>query len=157
MTLKWLFTLSTFPLHTKAKAYPNRLGDDSKLATATRIYHECHSARKKSNYCRTIHITDPQRCQEKTTDPSNSRHSVCLMGELSEAWIYDVIHGEAKNNGFYFASLLLAGGLWIMSYRKRCRFSIYFCPCVSPCSNNSPVFFIQMSSPEFSVGGSTML
>ena len=30
------------------------------------------------------------------------------MGELSEAWIYDVIHGEAKNNGFYFASLLLA-------------------------------------------------
>lgn len=72
------------------------------------VYHECHSAWKKSNYCHTIHITDSQCCQEKTTDPWNSRHSVCLMGELSEAWIYDVIHREAKNNGFYFASLLLA-------------------------------------------------
>lgn len=57
----------------------------------------------------------------------NSRHAVCLMGELSASLnLRRDSHGKAKNNGFYFASLLSRRELWIIPYRKRCRFTIYF-------------------------------
>lgn len=161
MTLKWLFTLSTFPLEKQRHI----------LIDWGMIRLEILEAGHRNTYIswmsfgsKEIKLLPYNTHHGSPTLPRENYGSLELKTQrVSNGWTLGSLNLRRDSRGSQEQWLLFClftpcgGGLWIMSYRKRCRFSIYFCPCVSPCSNNSPVFFIQMSSPEFSVGGSTML
>ena len=117
--------------------------------------------REKSNYCPRSGTSRRRLRREKTAHPLLTPFPKLKTRYASngwnsrEAWIYDVTPAEAEEQWLLFCLFTLARELWIMPRTGNDVVSRYILSrCVSRSIRpleNSKVFFIQTSFPEFLV------